>query len=783
MSVCDVFLALGASVASCPKECPFWSQNAVWKNVGVCTVAENCNVYNPILNYADKTSNVCLPCAVHGCAKCEYSEEALGRVARGSDSELVLPDVCLQCAPGYRMTDEGRRCYLVNSNLWTRLLYVAISVLVLSSTALALNFLLRPGKFWENVEKYKAAMEAQKSELEAIDADGGFFHRLYAFLHVDVLGVGGILYFRFVLFMVLVTLVLLVISISHSHIRCAGMIRVFKAPFTLDKPAEVPLSHRLFSWFGMSPTSQLKEHFLNFKYVDDAIEWSVEQYANDTARTMRILYICVMICTVAFMISQRDFLLSYFKENSLVQNFTLILHRAPPLHTLEDFIQNATTVRPKSVTVAYDLSHVDDGMKEFLDVQDEDSHVYLNIEMAEEHRRILKKLNPTGTAFAVFETIQDLEVARTSLRNTGICDADYCDMEPEDVIWANIGKEEQILTNIISMSGVIVSLQVAWTFVFFLPYATYMIHSDSSDILEAMWLTIFVTVGSSIVAVSINKAIDKIEFVSRGSVASYKMWVSFVTDVINTGLSVLLAHFINYGGRFKVVSVVKDFTKYMTTPAFKVGEEVSVSMSLNSYMVNVLLFIPTFLFLYIYYGSTLITAVLVLAADLNEKQIAQFVRYPMFDFPGRFSDFIVKFTCSLLLQFVIRSKSQAIMISVSLLVGFLLSYIMDTYMIENKTGRVKINGYQCFYNALRIWSIPTGVLAACPSYWRWRSQDGKPITPFIMFFLHVSCYWWFMSVIFNCRSSFGRTEVNTSETDYTLVNPVYKLKRLTTATI
>ncbi|KAK1933483.1 putative membrane protein [Babesia divergens] len=777
MLVCDVFLVLGTSVITCPKECPFWSQNAVWKNVGVCTKAATCSVYNPVLTYANTRTNVCLPCAVHGCASCAYSDAATAHASTEYASGVSLPDLCLQCAPGYRMADEGRRCYLVNSSIWSKSFYALVATVIFIVSALTLHVYLRPGKFQENLEKYNAAIDAQKSNLSPLEVGDDIYETLSKIMHVDVAGVGGMLYFRFLAFLAATTAVVLAVSLAHSHTPCSDMIRVFKEPFSLDKPIDIASDRAFSSWLGLKRPSTLKQHFLNFKFVDDAIQWSVSQYSHDTARAMRVLYLCVMAFTIVFVLSQRTFLTKYFSENSRVQNFTLLLSRVPPLHSLEDFIETATSVRPKSVAVVYDLDNVDDGLNEFLDVCENGDNVYVNLDMNEEHYRILNTVQPSGMAFAVFSTTRELARAKKSLYYSAICDAAYCDVEPEDVIWPNVGKEN-IIVRLLSVTALACVTQLLWTVLFFLPYAAYKVHSDSSDIFEVMWLTIFVCVGNALISSFIRRASQKIAFTNCESMHSYLMWMSFATQLWNTGLNVALAHFINYGGRFKVLSVLKDFSMYMRTPTFKVGEEVSISLSLNAYMVDMVLLIPIFGFVFMYYGAPLLTAFLVLTADLNEKQIAQFVRYPRFDFPGSYSGAIANFTCSLLLQFIIRSKLQALVMSLSLLASFFLHYVVDTYILLRKAERARINGFAYFYNAMLLWSLPTGILAACPSYWRWRGQDGKLTTPFVMFFIHMICYHGFMRLLYSDGRRLGCTEVNRSETDYTFTNPIYKLRRM-----
>ncbi|GIX61741.1 uncharacterized protein BcabD6B2_11760 [Babesia caballi] len=775
MTICDVSLVLGAGLAACPGECPFWSQNAVWKGVGVCTAGPRCSVYNPLLTYADAERSVCLPCAVYGCESCAYAQPP----AAGEDSATPLPDVCLKCAPGYRMAEDGRSCFLVERSLWSRAFYALVAAVVVALSALGIRLLLRPAIFQRNLERYRATSESQKAWNAADNLAGGVSDAMRSLVHADVAGVGSALYFRFLAFMVGAMAVVFAISVAHAHIPCSDMIRDFSGPFRLDRPGDLSGG----SWwrrFVVGSSDSLRERLLNFKYVDDAIDWSVSQYAEDTARAARLLYLCVMALTLLFALLQRNFLRDHFADNPRVQDFTLVLESAPPLHALEDFVERATGVRPKSVAVVYDLRNASEGLREFLDLHEgeDDAGVYVNVEMADKHRRVLESLQPSGTAFAVFGSRQGMHQARGSLERSGICKASPCVLEPDEVIWENVLNEGPVFRRAAAVTAGVCVTQLMWSLVFFLPYAAYKLHAKSGDVYESLWLCLFAGVGSSLVNASIRRAADRVGFRSRESADSYLMWMTACAQLVNVGLNVLLAHLVNYGGRYKVVSVVKDFALYVRTPTFRVGEEVSLSQSLGSYMVDLLVLIPMVATLLVLYGSPLMALFYVLTADLDEQRALHLLRPSRFELTSRYCSVLVNFTCSLLLQFVIRSKLQALTLSFSLLASSVIRYASDAYVLLRKSAPSRLSGTGAFHNALLLWSVPTGVLAACPAYWRWRCLDGRLVTPFFMFALHVLCYVPLLRCIYRCRRRFEVSEHNASPADYTLGNPVYSLRRM-----
>ncbi|CDR96624.1 membrane protein, putative [Babesia bigemina] len=793
MAVCDVSLVLGASGFACPSQCPYWSQSAVWKGVGVCTTAERCSVYNPRLTYADPVSRVCLPCDVYGCATCAYSQATSAAPvfrlnnAAGSatlagsqpDSGVALPDVCLECAPGYRMADEGRSCYLVKSSIWSRSFYTMVAGITIALAALCVRLLVRPSLFRANLDRYRQELGSHRGGHGSSKLGRGIIGAMLALMNEDIAGIGVMLYFRFLAFVLGTTLVLLLLSVAHAHIPCSDMIRSLGEAFSLDRPDDVLVDPSWLSWLGFRRAPGWRQHLLNFRIVDDAITWSVSQYVEDNVRTMHVLYVAVMGITLAFAWSQHKFIREYFKRNPRVQSFTLVLERVPPFHTLEDFVENASGVRPKSVTVAYDIEKASEGLREFLDLQDDEAStgVYVNLDMALEHRRVLESLEPSGTAYAVFHTRMEMRKALISLNRSGICNARLCDVEPEDVDWYNIFEGDGLLRRAAEMTAAVCATQLFWTLVFFMPYAAYKLHAGSTDLFEALWLYMFTGVGNGLVAASIRKATEKVQFASVQSAESYNMWLSTLAELLNVGLNVLLAHFNNYGGHYKVLSMVKDFALYKRTATFSVGEEVSITQSLSTYMVNVILLVPAMAFVLVRYGTPLMGALYVLAADLDGR-VSHLLRPAPFELNGRYGSAVVNFTFSLLLQYVIRSRMQSFIIAFALLASYAVHYVIDAYVLINKAEPSRLTGTTAFRNALMMWAVPTGILAACPSYWRWRGMDGYLATSFVIFGLHVFFYCTFIYFICRPRDHLEGAEDNTSPSDYSIHNPVYKLRRL-----
>ncbi|GBE59329.1 membrane protein, putative [Babesia ovata] len=694
-------------------------------------------------------------------------------------SGVPLPDVCLECAPGYRMADEGRSCYLVKSSIWSRSFYAMVAGILIALTVLCVRLLVRPSQFHANLDRYRQELGSHRGGHGSSKLGKGIIGSLLGLMNEDIAGIGVMLYFRFLAFVLGTTLVLLLLSVAHAHIPCSDMIRSLGEPFSLDRPDAVRVDSSWLGWLGMRRSPGWREHLLNFKIVDDAITWSVSQYVEDNARAMHVLYIAVMGITLAFAWSQHKFIREYFKRNPRVQSFTLILERVPPVHTLEDFVENACGVRPKSVTVAYDIDKASEGLQEFINLQDDEegSGVYVNLDMALEHRRVLESLEPSGTAYAVFRTRLDMRKALISLNRSGICNARLCDLEPEDVEWSNIFKGEGLLRRAVEMTAAVCVTQLFWTLVFFMPYAAYKLHAGSTDLCEALWLYMFTGVGNGLVAASIHKATEKVRFASVQSAENYTMWMSTAAQLLNIGLNVLLAHLNNYGGHYKVLSMVKDFALYRRTATFSVGEEVSITQSLSTYMVNVILLVPALAFVLVRYGAPLMGALYVLAADLDDR-VSHLLRPAPFELNGRYGSAVVNFTCSLLLQYVIRSRMQSFIIAFALLASYVVHYGVDAYVLINKAAPSGLNGTAAFHNAMLMWSVPTGILAACPSYWRWRGMDGYLATTFVIFGAHVLIYCTFIYFICRPRDHIDGAEENTSTSDYSLRNPVYKLRRL-----
>ncbi|XP_955015.1 uncharacterized protein TA03965 [Theileria annulata] len=361
MSLCGVSQLFSDEHNECPAECPFWAPSSVWKYIGVCSEVGVCKRFNPILNYADSYNNVCLPCKVFGCISCKYSNEPDSMVPV-TDTLKKLPDYCIECAKGYKRSEDGTSCYIVGSTLWSKLFYFILIYLLICIAIVTIRILVNRDKFKSNFRNLVNALKnQQKKLLRDFTSPENRLYKLFTDLtNQNLSGLGLILYFRSLGFLVIVMSLLFFVSLAHVHIPCSNMIRLFKDPFRIYYFARANHVPRSFiANFFAKNANKLVDDIFNFKSVDEAITWNVTQYSNEISGVMYVLYVSVMVMTVVYFVSQRRAIIKFMSKSSKMRDLTLVIKNLPSSLTdeeqIKEMIYTCTNIRPVTVTVCYDL--------------------------------------------------------------------------------------------------------------------------------------------------------------------------------------------------------------------------------------------------------------------------------------------------------------------------------------------------------------------------------------------------------------------------------------------
>uniref|UniRef100_A0A3B0N4K0 Uncharacterized protein n=1 Tax=Theileria annulata TaxID=5874 RepID=A0A3B0N4K0_THEAN len=405
----------------------------------------------------------------------------------------------------------------------------------------------------------------------------------------------------------------------------------------------------------------------------------------------------------------------------------------------------------------------------------------------EEINEFFSKLKGSGECFLTFESTND---CRSVLER--FHDKEFklyqCEVEPENIIWENIGYESHVNRKVFGISMVTIAILMAYIVLFFVPYAFYTITSPMTHILEILVLGLFVEFGNILISLILRNLIDKAGIINREVVDSYLMFCKYFIRLINLFLNVGLSHFINYGGRSKALSFL-EHNPYLESPSFKVGEEVSFGLSFSIYVVNVFVLIPNALFLLEHYIIPIVNSFLVLTLDFEPKSAARLMQYSTFSLFSYYSDDMSNLTCCLLLFFLIKDQKQGSLVFLSLLVSYILNYAKSQFILLRRSSRKLYSTWRLSYFTYIMWAFPTLLLAVCPRYWDWRGGEGTIISIFINAVLHIVLYTFIIHIVFSKTSTLD-TEITLSEVlednffngfemelDYKAHNPVYKFKK------
>ncbi|CRH02515.1 hypothetical protein PRELSG_1424600 [Plasmodium relictum] len=336
----------------CPEKCPFISFNDVWKCIGICTVREKCSLYNPLLNFADEESNKCLPCLVSGCIRCIRSN-----IKENSKFLLNitnnLPNICLECMSGYKLSNDKTKCNLVYEEIITK----CCSFFLLFFMLLVLFFIIYFYKNPHKINFFLFKLAFQHRTLSKFRNNKKYGNPLYPLnlklSKIDIAGVGLMLYFRFITFLSFLSVMFIIVCLFEVHLPFNKLIQTYR---NIESTTSFENCSYLKKYISLKISRLIDIKGLDWMTLD--IFNIITRFKENTIIISFIRYMICMIATFAFLYNQKKF--SNYKLNISQQmmNFALFISNFPSHISEEDiksFFEKLLKKKIIGVSLCYDF--------------------------------------------------------------------------------------------------------------------------------------------------------------------------------------------------------------------------------------------------------------------------------------------------------------------------------------------------------------------------------------------------------------------------------------------
>ncbi|KYO00723.1 putative protein, unknown function [Plasmodium gaboni] len=336
----------------CPVNCPFISSNDVWKCIGICTSKEKCSLYNSSLTFADEETNKCVPCLVSGCIRCIKST-----LRKGSKSFLSisdnLPNICLECIKGYRLSRDRTRCSLIYEEFITRSCGFLVVIFLLSFIFLSIYFYKNRDKI--NILLFKLAYQYRTlSKFRNNLIYGRPLYPLNMKLSKnDIGGIGLMLYFRYLTFLNCLSILFIIVSLFDVYLPFDELIQTYRnvestTSFEKCKNLKNYISHNI------SPLIHMKN-----------LDWMSLDMFNMTIRFKHhmifssfVRYILCMIITFVFIYNQRKFYNIKKNTSYCMMDYALSIANfssSLSIHDIQNFFENLIKKKIIGISSCYDF--------------------------------------------------------------------------------------------------------------------------------------------------------------------------------------------------------------------------------------------------------------------------------------------------------------------------------------------------------------------------------------------------------------------------------------------
>ncbi|CRG97655.1 hypothetical protein PGAL8A_00523100 [Plasmodium gallinaceum] len=336
----------------CPEECPFISFNDVWKCIGICTIKENCSLYNPLLNFADEESNKCLPCLVSGCIRCIKSD-----IKENSKFLLNirnnLPNICLECMSGYKLSNDKTKCNLIYEEIIIKCCSFFLLFFLLFVLFFIVYFYKNPHKI--NFFLFKLAF--QHRTLSKFRNNKKYGNPLYPLnlklSKIDIAGVGLMLYFRFLTFLSFLSVTFIIVCLFEVYLPFSKLIQIYR---NIESTTSFENCSYLKKYISLKISRLIDIKSLDWMTLD--MFNIITRFKENTIITSFIRYMICMIATFSFLYNQKKF--SNYKLNISQQmmNFALFISNFPSHISEEDikiFFEKLLKKKIIGVSLCYDF--------------------------------------------------------------------------------------------------------------------------------------------------------------------------------------------------------------------------------------------------------------------------------------------------------------------------------------------------------------------------------------------------------------------------------------------
>ncbi|SBT48065.1 probable protein, unknown function [Plasmodium ovale wallikeri] len=307
----------------CPGECSYLSFNDVWRCIGICTVKDKCSLYNPFLNYADEETKRCLPCLVSGCVRCVKNEKK-NYTKYFIHISNNLPNICLECMKGYKLSQDKTRCTLIYEEIITTicnlLLLSSFFIFILAMIYYYKNFYRINFLLYRLIYKYRSFSKFRNNKLY-----GNPLYPLSLNLtKEDIGGIGIMLYFRCITFLSFVSLCFMFTSFLDIYLPFNDLIQTYR---------------NIESTTSFENCSNLKKYISNniSRLIDiNSLDWMsldifnmVYNFRQNMITTCFLRYIICMIITFLFIYKQKHFSIYKLRQTNNMSNFSLFISNIP----------------------------------------------------------------------------------------------------------------------------------------------------------------------------------------------------------------------------------------------------------------------------------------------------------------------------------------------------------------------------------------------------------------------------------------------------------------------
>ncbi|CEL99542.1 unnamed protein product [Vitrella brassicaformis CCMP3155] len=292
-------------------------------------------------------------------------------------------------------------------------------------------------------------------------------------------------------------------------------------------------------------------------------------------------------------------------------------------------------------------------------------------------------------------------------------------MEPTMIQWENfgLGKPERLLRFFWGICVMCISVFV-WSIIFYGPYAFYytaltQVPGKRPSFLEDTFLGLIIAVGNGIMGEIVFRVGYWVGFQRKDSVDKYILVLNYITVMVNTLLDLYLGY-VAAEGR------VRDNAFLGQRHTGEEGHFAEITFGL---LIPGTLVLPYLALPLVTHLAPWLVGRWVLRyskRDMAARPAEKMLEPPIVDLPCKYGDLVINASVCLVMLFLVTDLAWPIFLF--LIVFCIYTYWMDKWLFLRHSKRTFFSTSAVDDMVLRMWVVPTGVLAACPVYWGARRQ-------------------------------------------------------------